>query len=118
MRSVNAGRFIEKYISIRMALFGKSSKKDYEATAEAQMQKLGAQIDELQVKADLAKADAKVKYQEQIDALKVKQSEAKVKYEALKSSAGDAWEEMKSGVDSAWKELQVAFNKAKSELDT
>ena len=39
-------------------MFGKSSKTDYEATAEAKMQKLGAQIDELQAKADVAKADA------------------------------------------------------------
>lgn len=100
-----------------MALFSKSSKTDYEATAEAKMQQLGAQIDELQAKANLAKADAKVKYQEQIDALKVKQSEAQVKYEALKGSAENAWEEMKAGVDSAWQELQTAFDKAKSELD-
>jgi len=101
----------------KMALFGKSSKTDYEATAEAKMQKLGAQIDELQAKADVAKADAKVKYQEQIDTLKVKQSEAKVKYEKLKDSTEDAWEEMKAGVDSAWQELQSAFDKAKSKLD-
>ncbi|MGB7084775.1 MAG: hypothetical protein WBD47_04425 [Phormidesmis sp.] len=94
-----------------------SDKNSYEKTAEAKMQQLGAQIDALQAKANLAKADAKVKYQEQIDALRVKQSEAKTKFESLKGSAGNAWEEMKTGVDSAWQELQSAFDKAKSELD-
>ena len=95
----------------------KSDKKTYEATAEAKMQKLGAEIDALQVKAGIATAEAKVKYQKQLDALKVKRSEAKVKLDSLKDSAGNAWEEMQAGVDSAWKELQSAFDRAKSELD-
>ena len=95
----------------------KSDKQTYEATAEAKMQKLGAEIDALQAKANLAKADAKVKYQEQLDALRVKRSETKVKLDSLKGSAGNAWEEMRSGVESAWKELQSAFDRAKSELD-
>lgn len=99
-------------------MFGISDRKTYEATAEAKMQKLGAQIDELQVKANLAEADAKVKYQEQIDALQVRQAEAKAKFEVLKGSAESAWEELQSGVESAWKELQIACDKAKSELDT
>ena len=95
----------------------KSDKKAYEATAEAKMQKLGAEIDALQAKANLAKADAKVKYQEQLDTLKVKRSEAKIKLDSLRNSAGDAWEEMQVGIESAWKELQSAFDRAKSELD-
>ena len=96
---------------------GKSDKKTYEATAEAKMQKLGAEIDALQAKASLATADAKVKYQEQLEVLKAKRSEAKVKLDSLKDSAGNAWEEMQTGVESAWKELQSAFDRAKSELD-
>lgn len=95
----------------------KSGKQTYETTAEAKMQKLGAEIDALQAKANVAKADAKVKYQEQLDTLKVKRSEAKVKLDSLKDSAGNAWEEMQTGVESAWKELQNAFDRAKSELD-
>lgn len=95
----------------------KTDKKTYEATAEAKMQKLGAEIDALQAKANLAKADAKVKYQEQLNTLKEKQAAAKVKFESLKGSAGNAWEELQTGVNSAWQELQTAFDKAKSELD-
>ncbi len=95
----------------------KSDKKTYEATAEAKMQKLGAEIDALQAKANLAKADAQVKYQEQLDTLRAKRSEAKIRLDSLKGSAGNAWEEMQAGVESAWKELQSAFDRAKSELD-
>ena len=95
----------------------KTDKQTYTATAEAKMQKLGAEIDALQAKANLAKADAKVKYQEQIDTLKAKRSDAKIKLDALKDSAGNAWEEMQVGIESAWKELQSAFDRAKSELD-
>lgn len=95
----------------------KTDKKTYEATAEAKMKKLGAEIDALQAKANLAKADAKVKYQEQLVTLREKQTAAAAKFDSLKGSAGNAWEEMQAGVNSAWKELQTAFDKAKSELD-
>lgn len=97
----------------------KSDTKDvYVAKAKAQLDQLSTQIDELTVKANLAKADAKVKYQKQLTVLKSKQAAAKSRFEELQATAGNAWEEMQVGVEAAWKELQTAFDRAKSELDS
>ena len=92
-------------------------KATYQAATEAKMQELNAQIEALQVKANLAKAEAKVKYQEQLDSLRSQQADLKTKLASIKDSTESAWKEMKSGIESAWGELQVAFDKAKSEID-
>ncbi len=94
-----------------------SDKASYTATAEAKLEQLQAQIEALQAKTKLAKADAKVKYQEQLDALRIKQTDLQAKLESIKGSADSAWEEMKVGIEAAWGELKIAFDKAKSELD-
>lgn len=87
-------------------------KQEYQRKMEAQIEKIQSQIDELKVKASLAKADAKDAYQEQIDTLNSKYSIATSKLEQLKDSSGNAWEEMKTGLERAWGELQDSFNKA------
>lgn len=94
-----------------------SEKAAYQAAVEDKVKELSAQIETLKAKADGAKADAKVKYQEQLDTLQAKQADLNVKLESIKGSAENAWEEIKGGVESAWNELQVAFDKAKSEID-
>ncbi|MGD1898717.1 MAG: hypothetical protein ACFB16_17395 [Phormidesmis sp.] len=96
---------------------GQSEKAAYEAAIDAKVEKLEAQITAWQAKADLAKADAKVKYQEQIAELQSKQVDLKEKLASVKSATDSAWAEMKLGVESAWSELQIAFDKAKSKID-
>ncbi len=94
-----------------------SEKAAYQEAVEARVQELTAQIETLKAKANVAKADAKVKYEKQLKTLQVKQTDLSGKLDSMKGSAESAWKEMKGGVESAWSELQVAFEKAKSEFD-
>ncbi|MBW4511457.1 MAG: hypothetical protein KME64_33835 [Scytonematopsis contorta HA4267-MV1] len=93
------------------------TKQEYQTEMESQMAKLQTQIDELKVKASLAKADAKDKYHEQIETLNSKCQTARGKLQELKASSNDAWEEIKVGLDNAWNELQSAFNRASNRFE-
>ena len=89
----------------------------YEAKVRGELDKLNAQIDEFKAKAAQAEADTKIKYQDQLEALRVKQAAAQAKLQEFQTAAESAWEEMKSGLDAAWQELQSAFNRAMAELN-
>jgi hypothetical protein len=92
------------------------SKQEYQQEMEAQISSLQTKVDEMKVKAALAKADAKDKYHEQIETLNANCEVAKTKLEELKLSSGNAWEEIKEGLDKAWDELQNAFKRAAEHL--
>lgn len=91
-------------------------KKLYEAKIRAELNKLNAQIDEFKKKAAQAEAKTKIKYQDQLEALRVKQAAAQAKLQEFQTAAESAWEEMKAGLEVAWQDLQSAFNRAMAEL--
>jgi hypothetical protein len=88
------------------------TKQEYQEQMEVQLTNLQTKIDELRVKAALAKADARDAYYEQIEALNPKYETARIKLQELKLSSGNAWEDIKAGMESAWDELQNAFSRA------
>ncbi|MEM7553081.1 MAG: coiled coil domain-containing protein [Cyanobacteria bacterium P01_A01_bin.84] len=92
-------------------------KQDYQQKMQGQLENIQTKIDELKVKASLAKADAKDAYEEQINILGIKQQEAQMKLQELTSSSESAWQDIKDGMESAWNDLQGAFNKAASNFN-
>lgn len=94
------------------------TKESYQKKMEDQLENLQTKIDELKVKASLAKADAKDAYREQLDALSTKQQEAQVKLQELKASSKNAWNDIKTGMENTWDELQTTFNKAASHFNS
>lgn len=87
-------------------------KEAYQGKMEAQLQEWGAKIDALTAKAEQASADAKAKYQEQIQTLQTKREAAQTKLNELKNASGDAWEDMKTGIESAWSDLKQTVDSA------
>ncbi len=85
-------------------------KADYVGKMESKFADIGAKIDELTVKAGVAKDQAAVKLEE----LKQRKEEASKKLHQLKSSSGDAWQEFKHGLDKAAEELKQALHELKS----
>ena len=88
------------------------TKEAYQEKVEAQLQQLQSQIDELKVKASLAKLEAKDKYNEELSDLNAKCETTRLKLQELKTKSDSAWEEMKAGLEKAWDELQNSFNRA------
>ncbi len=92
------------------------TKKAYQEKAQAQLNLLNAQIDELKMQVELAKADAKVEYQERLVQLYRKRDEAQLKFQELQQSSEQAWSEVKKGFEAAWMELNTAWKNAQSKF--
>ncbi|MAL77741.1 MAG: coiled coil domain-containing protein [Sneathiella sp.] len=87
-------------------------KKEFENKLRAQLDQWEAEINRLRAKADVAQAEARVKYHEEIEELRVQKREAEARLDELNNAGDDAWEDMKAGMESAWKNLGDAVNKA------
>jgi predicted RNase H-like nuclease (RuvC/YqgF family) len=73
-----------------------------------------ADIDELEARAQKAKAELKFELQDQITSLKLKRDIAKLKLSEIKDASEEAWEDIKAGAEEAWSDVKDAMEKAKS----
>jgi len=71
-------------------------------------------IDELEAKAQKARADIKYEYEDQITSLRLKRDIARLKISELVDASEEAWEDLKEGTDEAWNSLKEAIEKARS----
>ena len=94
----------------------KDKRQAYEEKLEAQFEEWNAQIALLKAKADKAKADAKIEYYRNIEALEHKQKEAGTWLRELKTSGDEAWEDVKTGAEKAWDEVKTAYHNAASKF--
>lgn len=83
----------------------------YQEKIEAQLKEWSAQIDGLKAKAQKAEADAKLKYYDAIEDLRIKENAVRQKLTGLKDAGGDAWENLKAGVEAAVQSLREALSK-------
>ena len=91
-----------------------NKKEVYEKKLQNQLDEWGLKIDELEIKAKKTEAEVQQKYEEEIDHLRSKQTEAYEKLSELKQSGDDAWEDLKAGVDSASEAFGTALKSAVS----
>ena len=90
------------------------TREEYVRKMQAKLEHWNAEIDMLAVKAALAEAEFKTEYSEQIEMLRNKQIEARVKLESLQESSESAWKDMRSGVEMAWDAIGEAVSSAVS----
>jgi hypothetical protein len=93
-----------------------SLKDEYLEKLKLQLDEWSADIDVLEAKARKAEAELRIKYEQQIEALKAKREEAKVRVGEVKESAGEAWQELKKGGDAAWENIRKAFEEARKKF--
>jgi len=87
-------------------------RKQYIDKMAAKLKVWDAEVQKLQAKADAAKTDKKVEYNQQIKELQNKKEEAQQKLEEIKEASGEAWKELKDGVDKSWKILGDSIKNA------
>lgn len=63
-----------------------------------------------------AKADKKIKYQDEMEALKAEIARAKVELKRLSDSGEEAWHSFKVGLDEAWDSIADGFRNARSKF--
>lgn len=91
-----------------------ATREEYVRKLQAKLDEWNADIDRLAVKAALAEAELKTQYSDEIEMLRNKQIEARVKLEAMQEASENAWEDMRSGLDIAWDAISEAVSSAKS----
>ena len=89
-----------------------STRDDYVQKMQAKLDEWNADIDKLAAKADAAQADAKLKYQEQVEKLKTQRDAARHKLDELGKSSEGAWEDLRTGVELAWDSISMAIRDA------
>ena len=87
-------------------------KRAYQEKIETQLKGFAAKIEELVAKGEKAKEEAKLKYAQQIEALRAKQESVRQKLQGLKEPGGAAWDDLKKGIDSAIGDLKDAVQSA------
>ena len=88
-----------------------ASKEAYRKKLEAQLDEWDAKLDVLSAKARKATADARISYENELAALKVKRAAARDSLAELGKRGETAWEDMKDGMEKAWDELGKATEK-------
>jgi len=79
---------------------------------ERKLDDWGNEVEKLRGKADKLGSEAKGKFQEQAEELRVKQESARQKLHELRKAGGEAWEDLQGGAEAALDDLKKALEKA------
>ncbi len=93
-----------------------SKKDEYFAMMEAQIKKWDAEVDKLRARSLEVSADTRVKYDEQIKAMRASRDAAHKKLQEMRAASESAWQQMQVGVDTAWASMKNALDKASSQF--
>ncbi len=89
-------------------------KEAYQEKLEAQLKEWSAKIQQLQAKAEIAKADAKIELQKRLQTLQAYQGAAQQKLKELKDAGADVWEKAKPALEKAMDNLKSAWQSVKN----
>jgi len=90
----------------------KMDKREFEGNLRMQLDKWDAQINRLRAKADVASAETRARYHEEIEQLREQQRRAERRLDDFNHASDSAWEEMKIGMENAWRDLGDAVDRA------
>lgn len=82
--------------------------------AKAKLDEWSAEIDRLQARAKVAEADAKLKYNEQLEEMRARRDAAQAQVVEMQKASDKAWDDVRNGFEKAWTDLQSAFESAMS----
>ena len=90
-------------------------KDEYCATMESEIKKWDAEFDNLNAKGKQMSAEARVRYDTQVKAMRADRDLAYSKLQEMRTANESAWQHMQSGVDAAWTSMKNALEKAASQ---
>ena len=86
----------------------------YVSKMKLRLDKWNVEMDALEAKVHKGNEDTKVKYQEQLIALRAKRQEGEKQLEAIKSASDDSWEHLKAEAENIRKAFKDSINQFKS----
>jgi len=94
----------------------KKKKDDYVAKMKSQVEKVNAEIDNLEKKSEKASSDIKAEYQDQLKKARAAQKKLQKNMDELGKASEETWENIKDEVEHAWKALTSSANYFKSQF--
>lgn len=91
-----------------------SNRDEYVRKMQVKLVEWNTEINMLIARASEVTADVKNEYNEQIESLKLKLANAKVKIEALQQAGDNAWDDMKTGFEHSKTAIIAAIDAARS----
>jgi predicted nucleic acid-binding Zn-ribbon protein len=88
------------------------SREDFVIKLKEKIDLWNADLDRLQAKADQTSAEARVKYQQQIEDLQEKRQALEEKIAQLRGAGEGAWEDIRTGMEIAWGSMSEALSSA------
>jgi DNA repair exonuclease SbcCD ATPase subunit len=88
----------------------------YRQKIEAQIEELDARLAVLRAQAKRMSADAKIAAYEELAETDKKLTALKARLKAMRTASDKAWQEMKGGVETAWSDLHQAAKRALKHL--
>lgn len=93
------------------------TKNEYIDSMAADLKEWGAKIDVLTAKTEKAAGMAKLKYVQEMNLLRAKQTTANKKMTELKEDSGDAWEKIKETADKVCDDLRIGLASATAKFN-
>ena len=90
-----------------------SNRDEFIRTMQEKLAEWNLEVDKLTIKAHEASADVKQEFNEQIELLKVKQADARLKIKELQHAGENALADLKSGAELAWAAMDEAIASAR-----
>jgi len=92
------------------------TKNEYIESLASELKEYSAKIDLLVANSESATAEIKLRYIEDINALRIKELAAIEKMKELKEAGGDAWETIKETADKVWDDLRVGPGRCRFQI--
>jgi len=90
------------------------AREAYEKSMEERLGELGAQLDALREKANVAAEEATAQLKEQLADTEELRQEAVLKLQELERASRDSWEKFSAELDKAAKDFEQAFDRVRS----
>jgi hypothetical protein len=90
------------------------TKDEYVADMKKRLDEWSVEIDALEQRGHEIKEDARVKYQEQLVALRAKRVEGEKRLDEMQAAAESSWEHLKAETENVWEAMKDSANTFRS----
>ncbi|QIT54715.1 hypothetical protein HC341_05470 [Aquisalimonas sp. 2447] len=89
-----------------------AKRDEYLEKFKAQLDQWNAELARLEAKAQEAQADARLRYEAEIEELRQRREEARERMKEMERAGEDVWDDFRKRAEKAWNELDEGFRKA------
>ena len=94
-----------------------TKRDEYAEKLKTQIDEWNAELDRFEAKVNAAAAEARQRYQEELNSLRARRDEMLQELSHVQQATDDAWDEVWRGAEEAWQTMKEAFGRARSKFN-